>query len=92
MAERGVTHADLDAAVGTPQETSVKLDFTLQAYGRLERKHGELKREVARYREALEEADRWIASVLSVRDELAGDVVLALEKARAALASPPEEQ
>jgi hypothetical protein len=38
------------------EETSEKLDHTLQAYGRLERKHGELKRELARVREERDEA------------------------------------
>jgi hypothetical protein len=46
---------DLDAAIGTPRKTRAKLDYTLQAYGRLEIRIAEVRRERERYRAALEQ-------------------------------------
>jgi hypothetical protein len=40
--------------VVVPMTTSEMLDHTLQAYGRLERKHGETRRERDRYKAALD--------------------------------------
>lgn len=67
-----VTKEDVEAAVGTPQETSTKLSWTLQCYGNLERKHAERGRELRAVQAQLERAieTRENANAVSVRVEM----------------------
>lgn len=61
--------SDLEDAVGTPRETSAKLDHTLQAYGRLERRHYEVKRENRALRDALNVTDEMVERACAVLED-----------------------
>lgn len=53
---RTLTVSDVYAAVGTPAETSVKLDYTLQAYARREHDLNARNAQIRRMREAARRA------------------------------------